>query len=310
MKTSGWCSLHVMQNNKMKIRQIFILTTLILFSCASSKVIYDEVRKTNKNKNSPPGTIWLKDNLYIDITEISVIDYIEFQNYYIRKYKDDSKQYEKVIPKGSLITDYSLSYEDSIEINETGLIPKSIRNKIYLYFHNPVFYYYPIINITYEQAVEYCEWRTNVVNLKYYLDDNPKIKWHPDSTYDFPIKVKYRLPTKEEWEYAASAGLNSEKFPLGFEKYLDKNNKPKFFSKEFVNYNYDTTTIYKMENDFTNFGRNRNKNIRKQHRDLIIDYQPRTCIINFGEPNKFGLYEMNGNVSEMIDEKGIAAGFK
>lgn len=64
----------------------------------------------------------------------------------------------------------------------------------------------PVINVSWEDAVNYCNWKSEQSRLqKVYtvFDSNVKVNWNANG---------YRLPTEAEWEYAARSGGNKEKW--------------------------------------------------------------------------------------------------
>ena len=196
----------------------------------------------------------------MDKAEISNNNWKDYMYYIKRKFGSESENYKMTIPDTSVWA----------SADTTGFV-------INMYFQHPAFSEYPVVGISYAQAEAYCKWRTEITNKTAFLNEN-KIKGNPDSTYSFPTKFIYRLPTRREWEYAASAGLDTNKFPLGYEKIINKKNLPKIAtieSREFLKY-------------------------------YSVEYWPGD--VYFGDPNKFGLYNMAGNVAEMTSEEGIAKG--
>jgi len=237
------------------------ITLLLLISCAGKKDLYDVVRKTPKQKYTPPGTVWLRDNLFIDETEIENFSWLEFL-YWVNR-KEPKK--------------YTAMYPDTICWARADVGSASELASYYL--SNSAYRNYPVVGVSYEQAVEFCNWRSDRVNEYLYLKEN-KLKHHPDSNYTAraPKKVKYRLPDKAEWEYAAAASLEYCRFPMGYESLIDKYGIP--VSNTFEYYIY-------FKKDFARCS------------DTLYVTDP-TDPVYAGKRNKYGLYNMLGNVSELI----------
>ena len=52
---------------------------IILFFFVGCKTQYDVVRKIDKeHRYAPPGTVWIKDSIYMDKTEMSNMDYFKY----------------------------------------------------------------------------------------------------------------------------------------------------------------------------------------------------------------------------------------
>lgn len=226
------------------MQKTLIFLIFVLVACSFKKEIIDKESDHKKSKIIPPGTVWLIDNLYIDDCEITNNDYLEFISFYEFRFGKNSEKLKQIIP------DIDTNFYNSIVLKDTINNPRIEDNSIVvtkyisnswknnasgLYLYHPAYRDYPVTNISYEQAIEYCNFRTWAVNLTFYLDENRLKLTASNVKTDFPIKVKYRLPTTEEWEYAASAGLDIEKYPLGYESYLDKDNNAKFYTKEWKN---------------------------------------------------------------------------
>jgi formylglycine-generating enzyme required for sulfatase activity len=155
--------------------------------------------------------------------------------------------------------------------DSTVWIDKLTYNMPYVqyYYRHPAYKDYPVVGISYEQAKAFCIWRT--ARVKYFLSIKKEYKNQ---------NFEYRLPNKAEWELFAAASLNV------FEnKGFDEKGNPK------LNCIMDVDSIViKGKTKAINF----NSDV--------------TAPVDSYYKNRFGLYNMIGNVSEMIEDKGICKG--
>jgi len=248
---------------------------LILF-CLSSQLILSQ---PSYSKKSPPNTVWLYDHIFIDETEISNIHWLE----YLYHLRTDSSEinFQKALPDTSVW----LSVSDTI------------RWKHYLRY--PAYRYYPVVGISQIQAINYCAWRSAAVNQ--------------EKSYSLNATVTYRLPSEKEWILAASANLNLEEHSFGYEistgKSSLKNKKAKEYYKKvksLVDFNVFKKDLkaYNRSNDEIIF------NVIKSFKEYFQygDYAPSNSYDKRTPPNSLGLYQMIGNVAEMLLEEGVAKG--
>jgi formylglycine-generating enzyme required for sulfatase activity len=236
----------------------------ILFILLSFFIV--ESSAQNKKPTNPPGTIQLRENLFIDADEVSNFDYREYLLWLRQVFGEKSDRYIRALPDAKMCPDY--------------------------YFKNPEAANYPMVGITYEQAVSYCKWRTDRVferdlALKkivevdpdqnrdnYFSVDNIKNGRHKIGRINDLMKMQitiFRLPSEEEWELAAAGGLDPNIYPYGIK---------------------DTMRI-KLK-----------LIVERSLEDDII----KTSSYKRSTPNGLKISNMIGNVAEMMREKGLAKG--
>lgn len=141
------------------------------------------------------------------------------------------------------------------------------------YFRHPAYNDYPVVGISKNQAEAYCLWLTVKIN-----------KEHPD------LNLKARLPTKTEWIRAAR-GEKNWAYALGNSV---RNEKGMFLynfkaiGDEFIHYDIDSSR-FEIKGNY-NF-------------DSFI-----TVTSNSYWPNQWGLYNMCGNVAEIVGDEQYAYG--
>ena len=107
----------------------------------------------------------------------------------LRPRKDFIYRYNQKVYPDTLVwmRDFSYSYNE----------PMTKR-----YYAHPSFGNYPVVGISWKQAVAFCHWRTHYLNS--FLEKTKKAAESDD-----------RLPTEAEWEYAARGGRTQSMFPWG-----------------------------------------------------------------------------------------------
>ena len=164
------------------------------------------------------------------------------------------------------------------------------------YYGSPFYAYYPVVGISYEQAVLFCQWRTEVVNERLKQGSNFAGE-----------RVEYRLPTEAEWEEAAEVrsglpyGTTCLELPVrvapGAAAYLQKRSG-------------SPRSVAQIKADIEAYNR------RQPVRSWLNYAQAEPYFLRLatpgyvyqGPPNDFGLYQMLGNVAEMVQERGLTKG--
>ena len=77
-----------------------------------------------------------------------------------------------------------------------------------MYFNHPGYDDHPVVGVSWEQAVAFCEWRTFTYQNAITLPPGQVI-------------ARFRLPTEGEWEYAARAGKSENKYPWSTDELKD-----------------------------------------------------------------------------------------
>ena len=156
---------------------------------------------SDKIDGLPPGTVHLKDNIYIDTDVVSVVAWKE---YVLVNLKNGSKPF----------------YPDtSYLVNDKN------------YYLSEDFHEEPVLKISFKAAQAYCKWRGDFINKvldKYSKKSTCKGTFYVKNFKKKNFKLIYRLTTKEEYDLAISKGIiKNVKIPELFSK-SDYNGKMTF----------------------------------------------------------------------------------
>lgn len=219
----------------MKTKAFFLLLTPI--------ALLSFISPNSSNTYTPPGTVEIDAHIFMDETEITNISWQEYMYWTERIHGKTSEKYIATIPDSNV---WNNAYKSH-------------------YLNHPAYRYYPVVGISWQQAKNFCKWRSDRVMEQVLLHKAQK----PNKTY--PTKITYRLPSPKEWEQIAKASY-SEKT----QKRITKKHKNHALAN------------FKSENDSTKI----------HFTSPVYEYWP----------NKYGIYNMLGNVAEMTTVKGVAKG--
>ena len=198
--------------------------------------------------------------LYMSTTEISNIDYREF----VHDLRKQGGDWKAVLPDTTLWMGQQYYAEPYVMH----------------YYQHPAYSYYPVVNVSKNQAEAYCTWLTEILN-KRLVNSKGKTPFE---------KVLVRLPNKEEWEFAARS----------------RENDPAII------YPWKTASLRveeagKRKGTFqANFKRGRGDMMGVA--GGLNDNADYTAPVNWYLPNQMGFYNLSGNVSEMVQDEGIIKG--
>jgi formylglycine-generating enzyme required for sulfatase activity len=149
------------------------------------------------------------------------------------------------------------------------------------YHEHEAYNEYPVVNISKAAAERYCTWLGEMLKETYLKD------------VDFEYEI--RLPTKAEWQFAASGGLSQAKYSWGGPYIYNKKGQRlcafNNLGAENIFRNSETGELeVRFENSFHN---------------EVMGQPVKTG--SFAE-NGFGLFDMCGNVAEMCSDDTVALG--
>lgn len=262
---------------KFAISTFILLTTIIFLSSAKTKKpILDLEGMKNATKAAfsyiPPGkTIVDGDTV---TCEGFFISKMEVSNFNYQEYLDDLKKVGKM-------DEYRLAYVDTAKWNS-----RYFQGEKYVahYFTHKAYKNYPVVNLTRQQAEKYCEWLTQI--------------WR---NYTHNQSIVVRLPKRVEFLRAANG--TSINRPYAWNSPYIRTQKGKmmanFLQIDGGCISRDTVTgkliLAPNSIDFDYIGNG----------DHYVDV---TAPVESYFPNEFGIYHLNGNVSEMVVERDLAVG--
>ena len=182
--------------------------------------------------------------------------------------------------KKSNIEKWNIAQVDSLKWNTAF---KSSMEPYVTYYHShPAYAAYPVVNVTKQGAEMFCEW----LNAKY------------DSLSNGEMHLKFRIPTHAEWMRATRG------------------------DQHLYVYSWGGPFIRNKDGQFqANCLKNGPENLRRNPETGKLEYVSVNFPIDVTAfnsdvtapsksywPNEFGLYNMNGNVSEMISDGPYAVG--
>ncbi|MBL7930366.1 MAG: SUMF1/EgtB/PvdO family nonheme iron enzyme [Bacteroidia bacterium] len=154
------------------MKHAILLFTLILLLSS----FYLKPRK----KFIPPGTVQITEHFFADETEISNFSWREYERSVANKYGFQSPEHLKTLPD-------TLVWKNSTAFNEPY---------VKCYYRHPAYKDYPVVGISYDQAMAFAKWRTETVKEYYAI------------VYKSELNIEYRLPSKKEWELISNSSGN------------------------------------------------------------------------------------------------------
>jgi formylglycine-generating enzyme required for sulfatase activity len=229
---------------------------LCLILCSSFVLVYgakSKDRLVQLNCSKVKG-----DYLWFSNTEVSNQDYRNFLHY--RQGQLTKQELEKLLP-------------------DTLCWNKALGNAepfIKYYFRHPSYRTYPVVGVSLSQVKAYCEALTEIINKQFAAD--------PTCPYQ---RVVVRLPTKEEWYYAAIGGLSPYSiYPWEGENVLIESGKFQGSPRaNFLRTNEAFMGVSGVKNGV----------------DVVAP------VVSYW-PNGYGLYNMSGNVAEWVSDGVVMGG--
>lgn len=262
----------------MNVKLLFAISCLLILS---SSLVLDNEPKIPKSLKAIAKA--LDDNFaYVPSGNTIFEDKtLSIQSFFISKGEVTNNEYQLFL--ADLKATGQLDKLTVAQIDSSKWSSENWKNQGYVdyYANHPAYKDYPVVNISYEGAQLYCEWLTEQFDKKMGTEQ----------------KFQFRLPLRSEFIYACQGSKENHPYAWGGPyirnkegqllcNHLQIGGEQVHLDKATGEYTIVTTTFYPLTNG-------------------AVDV---TAPSKSYWPNEFGIYNLNGNVSEMINEKGKAVG--
>ncbi len=275
--------------------------------------------------NNIPRTVTVS-SFYMDETEVRNVDYVEYLFWIERVYGSnyDNGSFPQVY--WDALPDTNV-WRDRLSFNEPY---------VEHYLRHPAYKNYPVVGVSWEQAVDFCAWRTDRVNERILIDNG--YLWDDSEQVDEDV---FNTDAYLTGQYEGNKRRNLSNLKLGVHAYDKKAGKdkdairlvqeidgilmPKFRLPTEAEWEYaalslvgnsneeniDSRRLYSWDGDGVRNPSNKNKgeivaNFKRGRGDnmgvagKLNDNGDLTAPVHTYWPNDFGLYNMAGNVSEWV----------
>ncbi len=257
------------------LRVILIAAVGFVFLCSMSSSINKTIKNPEGFAFIPMGKTTIDGDtvsvqaFFMSKTEVTNKDYREYL--FDLKLNGQLEAYQKALPD-------TLQWRDKLAYNEPF---------VEFYFRHPAYSDYPVVNISREQAEMYCVWLTKKLREAFGNEINDA-----------------RLPYREEWVMAARGSNQAAEYSWNtVGKAKQKKGTPSAIRGNYLNigpesihFNETTGKYEVMHNNSLGIA------------GYINDAADITAPVQSYFPNDYGLYNMSGNVAEMVQQNNVAVG--